>query len=330
MTRQITVKDCIDHTARSHWKNMRSYKTSMMYAKLFMDCRSPSTPIKKLLKGDYWIKTQNMLLEDHPRWTHATVNRTITAARTAINKARKAGLHEFVLPEIDKLKENKCRMVWLTRNQVDNLANVAEEIFDMKDLSDAILVSAYTGIRQDELLKLRVKDLDQHHKSLHVGGMQYLVTKANEIRHLPIGEINRIWDILTTRCAHLDSRDRIFGDCWRNGQALRRQFYKVRDYCGLDDGVVWHTLRHSYGTWLAETESVSTIQALMGHASAATTERYVKVNPTRLRTALSSLNDKQPNEFASVSDDMIAELKAQIKKELMLEFLNKDKTSLTA
>ena len=67
----------------------------------------------------------------------------------------------------------------------------------------------------------------------------------------------------------------------------------------------------------------------MGHASSTTTERYVKVNPTRLRTALSSLNDKQPNEFASVTEDMMAELKAQIKKELMLEFLNKEKTSLT-
>ena len=110
---------------------------------------------------------------------------------------------------------------------------------------------------------------------------------------------------------------------------MRRQFYKVRDYCGLDDSVVWHTLRHSYGTWLAETESVSTIQALMGHASSATTERYVKVNPTRLRTALSSLNDKQPNEF-TVSEDMMTKLKAQIKQELMLELLNKDKTSLTA
>ena len=317
-TKHLTLKDCIDYVDQFHWRNMRSYETSMQYAKLYMECRHPSTPVSKMLKGCYWTETQSMLLEAHPKWSHATVNRTITAARTAINKARKAGLHDHALPDIDYLKENKCRMVWLTRHQVDYLANTAVKVFGMKNLADAILVGAYTGIRQDELLNLQVQDIDLHHRSLHIGGKDYLITKANEIRHLPVGEIDRVWNILTSRTSHLHPQDKVFGDFWRNGQALRRHFYKVRDYCGLDGSVVWLSLRHSYGTWLAETESLTTIQALMGHASSATTERYLKVNPTRLRTALSALNDKQPNEF-TVQDDVMSQLKAKIKQELLEE-----------
>jgi integrase len=57
------------------------------------------------------------------------------------------------------------------------------------------------------------------------------------------------------------------------------------------DGVTFHTLRHTYGTYLAKQNThIRTIQELMGHKSLKMTQRYTKVAEEDKRQAVNGLN----------------------------------------
>ncbi|WP_206448173.1 tyrosine-type recombinase/integrase [Agrococcus sp. KRD186] len=58
----------------------------------------------------------------------------------------------------------------------------------------------------------------------------------------------------------------------------------------LPDGVTMHALRHRFAT-LAYTASsdLLTVQQLLGHSSPATTQRYVQLSPSRLRSAVEAV-----------------------------------------
>ena len=80
----------------------------------------------------------------------------------------------------------------------------------------------------------------------------------------------------------------LFGDEWLNSDQLYGAFKKARATAGLDR-LVWHSLRHSFGSFLAEKASVDQIRALMGHKNLATSQIYIHHNPNRNRNAVLSI-----------------------------------------
>ena len=160
------------------------------------------------------------------------------------------------------------------------MASIATDIYDRQDLADAIVFSAYTGVRQGELLKLRSEDVDVARSILWVGGKPTLVTKGKNCRSIPLHPL--VQPIVENR---LD-RTFLFKDDWANKDALYRVFKKVRKQAGIADDHVWHTLRHSFGTFLGETTHPRQIMALMGHANIETSLRYVKATDDACRSAV--------------------------------------------
>ena len=78
----------------------------------------------------------------------------------------------------------------------------------------------------------------------------------------------------------------LFRDDWSNKDQLYAAFKKVRKQVGIAEDHVWHTLRHSFGTWLGETTHPRQIMALMGHANIETSLRYVKATDEATRSAV--------------------------------------------
>ena len=58
-----------------------------------------------------------------------------------------------------------------------------------------------------------------------------------------------------------------------------------------DEGASFHTLRHTAGSWAAQTgESGPVIARFLGHAASTMTERYLHLNPDHFRGIVSALD----------------------------------------
>ena len=143
-------------------------------------------------------------------------------------------------------------------------------------------MAAFTGCRQSELLDLVVGDVD-----LYTDRMTFRDTKNGEDHVIDIHK--DVKSILSRLCHNKPHNAKVF-DSFKNDDDLRRAFYKVRDLCGLGPEYVWHTFRHSTGTWLAERGiPLQTIASVLNHKTIQTTQRYVKATDQARRAAINSL-----------------------------------------
>jgi integrase/recombinase XerD len=76
-----------------------------------------------------------------------------------------------------------------------------------------------------------------------------------------------------------------------NATVLQRAFRCAMEDARIDKPVSFHTLRHSFATHLLESGvNVRTIQALLGHGTLGSTQRYVHVGGDYLRQTPSPLD----------------------------------------
>jgi site-specific recombinase XerD len=160
----------------------------------------------------------------------------------------------------------------------------------------AMFELAYScGLRAEELVTLRVADIDHDNEQLRVEG------KGRKTRYLPVGEValaavrlylERGRNGLTSPSAS--------GARAREAQALflsktgkplgtsdvRRRLRAWARSAQIPGGATPHALRHSYATHLLDGGAdLRSIQELLGHASVSTTQVYTRVESSRLRSA---------------------------------------------
>jgi len=160
---------------------------------------------------------------------------------------------------------------------------------DVRDC--ALLELLYSsGLRSQEVLDLRIRDIDVAARELRVRG------KGRKVRIVPVGQValralESYLDVVRPILVRDPQRagDVVFLS--RNGAPLspsdvRRRLLKRLEEVGASTGVSPHTLRHSFATHLLEGGAdLRSIQELLGHASLRTTQVYTHVSPTHLRTA---------------------------------------------
>lgn len=154
----------------------------------------------------------------------------------------------------------------------------------------AIIETLYgSGLRVSELVDLRLSrvNLDE--------GYMIITGKGNKQRLVPLSpeSIRLIREYLPIRQQlkiKSDSTDTLFLN--RRGSHMSRimVFYIIRDaaaMAGIKKTVSPHTLRHSFATHLLEGgANLRAIQEMLGHESIATTEIYLHLDRSRLRTEL--------------------------------------------
>ncbi len=217
----------------------------------------------------------------------ATINRVTSAVSTVLNHCARRELCNKP-PMFTKRKEDEVRLTWFSKEQVERLTHAAMDPYDRKDVADIVIVAAYTGMRQGELLKIKAKDIDLGAGYIHVGGRPDQRTKAANYRAIPVHE--RIINLLSERLEYANPSVKVFGDEWDDKDQLLRAFKKVRKYAGLDESLVFHSLRHSFATWHAEAGTpMRTLMTLMGHKRIETTLRYAKTTDTALTEAMAAI-----------------------------------------
>ena len=279
-----TWQQAMDYTfkTRHAWRHGNGSKTSRINCNHFTRLRGSSFPLKKINQAN--ITQVCIELEDEGK-SDATINRVVSAVSTVLNHCAFDGLIDSA-PKFRRRKESEGRVIWYSKDEVLSLSNLSTEVFDRQDLSDLILFAAYTGMRQGEILKLRPKDIDLGANLIHVGGVPTQLTKAKNWRAIPIHE--RIKEMVTYRHSHASTL--MFGNDWNNKEQVLRAFRKVNRMLPKDDCYVFHTLRHSYATWLAEAGvPVRSIMALCGHKRIETTLRYAKATDSALVEAMTAI-----------------------------------------
>lgn len=282
-----TWQQAMDYTfkTRHSWRHGNGAKTARINCSHFTRLRGGSFLVTKI--------TQPILnhvcieLEDEGK-SDATINRVVSAVSTVLNHCAFDGLIDAA-PKFRRRKESEGRVLWYTKDEVNKLSLLSSEVFMRDDLADIIRFAAYTGMRQGEILKIRVKDIDLVSNKIHVGGVPTQTTKAKNWRAIPIHE--SIMGMITERCSQSTRCDvQLFGDEWRDKDQLLRAFKKVNRLLPKEDSYVFHTLRHSYATWLGEAGvPVRAIMALCGHKRIETTLRYCKATDKSLIDAMEAL-----------------------------------------
>jgi site-specific recombinase XerD len=165
----------------------------------------------------------------------------------------------------------------------------------------ALFELAYAcGLRAEELVSLRIDDVDHDGEQLRVEG------KGRKTRFVPIGEValaavgrylerGRPALAAAPGVGRGDERARTERALFlsKSGRALstsdvRRRLRVWTERAGIAGGASPHALRHSFATHLLDGGAdLRSIQELLGHASVSTTQVYTRVESARLKSAYS-------------------------------------------
>jgi integrase len=158
-------------------------------------------------------------------------------------------------------------------------------------LRPAVELSLETGMRKGECFELTWKMVDLKNRVIRLPGE---VTKSFLSREIPLNSralaMLRQWKLQQGR-----SRGYVFGGSGGHLTTLRKSFSQVLDAAGIacvtgEGRVTWHSLRHTFGSRLGDAGvPAGTIRELMGHASLATTQRYLKPSDKSKRAAVEAL-----------------------------------------
>ncbi|MGC6485469.1 MAG: tyrosine recombinase XerC [Candidatus Puniceispirillales bacterium] len=216
----------------------------------------------------------------------STIARRVSAVRGFYRHGQRNGFFDTV--EITYMKPPK-RQPTIPKALAET--DAAELIAAIDDLGSdewvkardvALLSLLYgCGLRVSEALGLRRKDAP-------LGSWLRIIGKGGKSRDVPVVDAVRFAvDAMVSQSPFDPGPEGPLFVSTRGGalnaRAVQRLVEKLRLRLGLDQSTTPHALRHSFATHLlAGGGDLRAIQALLGHASLSTTQRYTKVDAAQL------------------------------------------------
>jgi integrase/recombinase XerD len=186
----------------------------------------------------------------------------------------------------------------LSQDEIDTLIAAIDLSHPQGERNRTIFETMYScGLRVSELITLKISDLFFEEGFIRVLG------KGNKERYVPIHEdaqklIGRYRKEIRS---HVQPKkgfeDTLFLN--RRGKELTRQmiFMILKDLAikiGLKKKISPHTLRHSFATHLLQNGAdLRAIQQMLGHESITTTEVYVHVDKSYLKTVVETFHPRR-------------------------------------
>jgi integrase len=217
----------------------------------------------------------------------AYVKHALVLIRQIYNKAFQWGHYKggnpvkgVKMPTLSNARER-----FLSHEEADKL--LTELKTASQSVHDQALLSLHCGLRAGEIFNLRGQDLDFGNGVIRVMDSKKTANRAAYMTQA-------VREMLKARVPE-DPNELIFKDRW-NGERIEfvsKTFQRAVDRLGFNKGiedprqkVVFHTLRHSFASWLAiEGTPLLTIANLMGHKTLAMTQRYAHLSPSAERAA---------------------------------------------
>jgi integrase len=225
----------------------------------------------------------------------ASVKHCLVLVREIYNKTREWGKYQGTNPVkgVKMPTLNNQRQRFLSYAEADNLLAELKKVSE--SVHDQALISLHCGLRAGEIFNLRGQDLDFENGLIRIMDPK---NKANRTAYMT----QAVREMLKARLPE-NLNDLIFKDRWHGEkiESISKTFQKAVDTLGFNKGVedprhrvVFHTLRHTFASWLALEgnlggNSILTIKELLGHKSLAMTERYSHLIPDMKKQAVLAL-----------------------------------------
>jgi len=186
----------------------------------------------------------------------------------------------------------------LSQDEIDTLIAAIDLSHPQGERNRTIFETMYScGLRVSELITLKISDLFFEEGFIRVLG------KGNKERYVPIHEdaqklIGRYRKEIRSHMQPIKGfEDTLFLN--RRGKELTRQmiFMILKELAikiGLKKKISPHTLRHSFATHLLQNGAdLRAIQQMLGHESITTTEVYVHVDKSYLKTVVETFHPRR-------------------------------------
>ncbi len=236
--------------------------------------------------------------------------------KAAFNKALEWGyVKENYFLKIKLPKKQKLTPVFINCAQLSVISSHIKN----PTVKEFIIFAFYTGMRLDEIINLRWKNIDFDSRVITVGDENF-TTKGRMQRFIPICEeaMEALLRMKNSECRVKNENQKDiekirpinlmrdastslgitngFVFCKANGEKytgdhISQSFKRACKTAGLDNSIHFHSLRHSFASNLVQKGvPLYTIKELLGHSSISTTEIYSHLNMETLREAVRKLD----------------------------------------
>lgn len=154
-------------------------------------------------------------------------------------------------------------------------------------MRDAVVFTAGTGLRRGELCALRWDAVDLADRVVRVAHTEDASPKSGRERVVPL--VGDALEVVTRRAAEPGRASVPFVFPGRGGEKLAgdylgKRFAKYRKRAGVRDGLTFHGLRHTFGSYaVMRGADVFRLKEVLGHADVKATMVYAKLRPVSLR-----------------------------------------------
>ncbi|HMJ03251.1 MAG TPA: site-specific integrase [Conexibacter sp.] len=245
----------------------------------------PDTPVRSITKRDV-ERLRGRLLEEG-RMTRASIHKVLVLLHGCMKYAKRQGwITSNPCEDVERVTVKKSGdFQILSVEEVHAVIRAAETEQD----AAIFAVAAFAGLRMGELRALRWRDVDFANHTLHIRAnythSQERVPKSGKVRAVPLIDLAAArLDTISRRELFTQPGDLVFcnplGSYVHEGD-LRRRFYAALRVAGLGHKrhetkpIVFHDLRHTFGTLAVKAWDLATVQGYMGHSDIATTMLYV-------------------------------------------------------
>lgn len=180
----------------------------------------------------------------------------------------------------------------LSRDGIERLIQEAWKIEPSLRNGTILEVMYGCGVRVAELVSLRWEDVDLDERWLKVRG------KGDKERLIPFGRYARDALIRWKAVCPQESGFLFPGNagCSITVRTVHRLVVRAARSAGLEN-VTPHSVRHSFATHMLEGGALlNVLQALLGHESLLTTQRYLKITPGHLRDSYMAAHPRSGEE----------------------------------
>ncbi|GAB62737.1 putative phage integrase [Candidatus Jettenia caeni] len=223
----------------------------------------------------------------------ATINRQFKILRRMFNLAKKRWqwIKETPIIEMEPNADVK-RVRHLSFDEFNKLLNCCEG-----KLRDIVIVAAWTGLRQSNILNLKWNQVDLLARVIVLSSEE---TKNNESLRIPIA--NPAYHVLEVTMKKNNSKSPyvFYSDDGMPFKAGRIQinFKKALRRAEIED-FRFHDLRHCFASWNRQSGvDLDTLAELMGHKDTRMTRRYAHITPVHLKKAVELL-EKSYSEYST-------------------------------